>query len=201
MKYYAMIDGERRGPYELQELHDAGVRPDTYVWCKDMDDWEKAEDVADICRFYRQRIFGLMHPQPAQPAVAEQQPEQLQEGEQGFVPFAGFGAGQERFDPASPIGDENGQPPISLITVSVILTLLCFPLTGFVAIYYSVMTRRAWEEANRSEKKESKQLYTEEERRNYREMAYGYSRSAKMWCGITFFLGMILYAFLANIFG
>ena len=62
MRYFAMIEGERRGPYELAELADAGVRPDTYVWCKGMDDWQMAEDVADICRFYRQRIFDLTHP-------------------------------------------------------------------------------------------------------------------------------------------
>lgn len=46
MRYFAMIDGERRGPFELSQLADAGVRPGTYVWCKGMDDWEKAEDVA-----------------------------------------------------------------------------------------------------------------------------------------------------------
>lgn len=62
MRYFAMIDGERRGPFELDALADVGVRPDTYVWCKGMADWEKAEDVAEICRWYRQRIFGLMHP-------------------------------------------------------------------------------------------------------------------------------------------
>ncbi len=43
MRYFAMIDGERRGPFGLDELADAGVRPDTYVWCKGMSDWEKAE--------------------------------------------------------------------------------------------------------------------------------------------------------------
>ena len=32
MKYYAMIDGERRGPYELDRLAEAGVRPETYVY-------------------------------------------------------------------------------------------------------------------------------------------------------------------------
>ncbi|MDE6143194.1 MAG: DUF4339 domain-containing protein, partial [Muribaculaceae bacterium] len=34
MKYFAIIDGEQKGPFELEELADAGVRPSTYVWCK-----------------------------------------------------------------------------------------------------------------------------------------------------------------------
>ena len=62
-----MIDGRKSGPYTLDELQEAGVTPETYVWCKGMDDWEKAADVADICRYYRQRLFNLMHPGPQQP--------------------------------------------------------------------------------------------------------------------------------------
>ena len=34
MRYFAMIGGEQRGPYELTELSEAGVTPETYVWCK-----------------------------------------------------------------------------------------------------------------------------------------------------------------------
>ncbi len=50
--YFAMIDGERRGPFRLDQLRDAGVGPDTYVWSKGMADWEQAADVADICRYF-----------------------------------------------------------------------------------------------------------------------------------------------------
>ncbi len=41
---------------------------------KGMSDWEQAADVADICRYYRQRIFDKLHPVPIvaeQPAVPE----------------------------------------------------------------------------------------------------------------------------------
>lgn len=37
-----------------------GVRPDTYVWCKGMDDWMKADEVPDICRYFRQRLSGTL---------------------------------------------------------------------------------------------------------------------------------------------
>ena len=50
MRYFAMIGGEQRGPYELMELSEAGVTPETYVWCKGMADWQPASDVAEIGR-------------------------------------------------------------------------------------------------------------------------------------------------------
>ena len=62
MKYYAMINDKQVGPMELPELVEAGLMPDTYVWCKGMADWQQANEVADICRFFRNRIFDLMHP-------------------------------------------------------------------------------------------------------------------------------------------
>ena len=37
-----------------------GVRPDTYVWCKGMDDWMPADEVPDICRYFRQRLSGTL---------------------------------------------------------------------------------------------------------------------------------------------
>ena len=58
MKYFAMIDGRQYGPMELDEMVREGVRPDTYVWCKGMDDWRPASDVADICRYFRRRLAG-----------------------------------------------------------------------------------------------------------------------------------------------
>lgn len=194
MKYFAMIDGERRGPFELSQLSEAGVRPDTYVWCKGMADWEKAEDVADICRYYRQRIFDLMHPSPP-----VQEPIQSDQEAQGpFPPNSLLGRWAPEADPGfDPEPDLSVAPP-SLIAVSIALIFLCFPLTGFVALYFAFRSRKAWEEAVRSQGKKSKNLYEPNEGESYRKMAYDYARQAKMWCGITFFLGLILYAFVGR---
>lgn len=43
---------------DLDDMVKEGVRPDTYVWCKGMDDWQQASEVADICRYFRQRLAG-----------------------------------------------------------------------------------------------------------------------------------------------
>lgn len=55
-----MIEGRQYGPMTLDEMVREGVRPDTYVWCKGMDDWTQAEEVPDICRYFRQRLSGTL---------------------------------------------------------------------------------------------------------------------------------------------
>ncbi len=178
MKYFAMIDGEQVGPLQLHDLPAAGVRPDTYVWCKGMTDWRRAREVADISRFYRQRISSIMHPAPAPPAATETNtPAQEATGMPRFDRFL------QQSDNPLPQGKlpepDYNLPPRTMLVESVILTVFCFPLTGFVAIYYAVMTRREWSNGNKKE-------------------AHEYSRRAKMWAGITFFLGMMLYALIGR---
>ncbi len=34
MKYFAVIDKKQIGPCSIEELVEAGLRPDNYVWCK-----------------------------------------------------------------------------------------------------------------------------------------------------------------------
>ncbi len=60
MKFFAMIDGRQVGPIALEDIVEAGVRPDTYVWAKGMSDWAHASDVPDICRFFRLRLAGVL---------------------------------------------------------------------------------------------------------------------------------------------
>ena len=186
MRYFAMIDGERRGPYELDQLVEAGVHPSTYVWCKGMDDWEKAEDVADICRYFRQRIFDKMHPSPI---VQQPAPQPEAQPEQQNFPFA-----DNKPEPNIDV------PPAPTLFIAIFLTLFCFPVTGLVAIYYSYKARRAWTDSLRSDADKSKNLYSDSERHELRREAHDFDRQAKMWIGITFFLGMILYAFVSHKF-
>lgn len=202
MRYFAMIDGERRGPFGLDELADAGVRPDTYVWCKGMSDWEKAEDVADICRFYRQRIFDMMHPseqrlparqESAAPDDGSDPYDQVPERFRNMVRRSG--EVPQGFVPDEP---DTSVPPSPTLFMAVLLTVFCFPPTGFVSIYYSYKARRAWIEAVRSESKKDKPLYSDAEREECRRQAHDYDRQAKMWIGITFFIGMILFALLGK---
>ncbi|MDE5850900.1 MAG: DUF4339 domain-containing protein [Muribaculaceae bacterium] len=82
MKYFAMIGDRRYGPMVLDEMEAQGVRPDTYVWCKGMDDWMQASEVPDICRYFRQRLSGTLPSQLNQGQVDHDRLKAAEEEEQ-----------------------------------------------------------------------------------------------------------------------
>jgi hypothetical protein len=183
--YYAMIDGERRGPFELQQLVKVGVRPSTYVWCKGMADWEKAEDVADICRLYRNRIFDLMHPSaPPAPDGIKDKPPGGGAGTPPPPPSRMF----SRYDPHLPPGEElpsleeidsreDVSAPLANIMPWAILSIIFFPPVGLLGVAYASKSKRLWKENRKAD-------------------AHEFERSAKMCTGIAFFLGLILWSFI-----
>ncbi len=203
MKYYAMIEGTRKGPYTLDELAQAGVTPSTYVWTKGMKDWEKAEDVADICRYFRQRIAALQHPgtveMPAKPSTPESEEQQapddgltdeerqrLDEIPQAFRRMV-YKSGKIPTTPPRQETEDINSEPQSYLVWAVLATILCCPLVGFVAIYFSFRTRTLWRQATQtSEASEATELKTQ---------AHDASRKARMWTGITVCLGIMLFGF------
>ncbi len=195
MKYFAMIGGRQQGPFGLDELHDAGVTPDTYVWCKEMDDWQPAAEVADICRYWRQRLAGTLPGQNRHEDVPSSSGDDSAGGPEnpaGSRFINRFGVpdlppADSLFEP-----DDPSVPPKTMLVPAVIATLACCPVTGFMAIYYAVLTRRCWT-ASQGGMKEGAPDPGE-----MRRQAYEASRNAKMWTGITFFLGLILWAFLIS---
>lgn len=185
-KYFAMIEGEQRGPYTLQELSDAGVTPDTYIWCKGMTDWQKARDNADVCRAFRQRIFDMMHPsqRPQEPEKTDSDAQADDRNLDSIPPvFRRYFIKNPELKIGEPTNTEPdySRQPRSLLPEAILVTLLCCPATGFVAIYFAVRTTKMWKEGKQEE-------------------AYDLNRKARMWIGITFFLGLILNAVVARYF-
>lgn len=63
-QYFFIKNNERLGPFELEQLLQNGLTPDSLVWCQGMANWTKAGDVADLAA-----VFAPPMPQaPAQPA-------------------------------------------------------------------------------------------------------------------------------------
>lgn len=230
MKYYAHIDGQQRGPYTLEELHSAGVTPDTYVWTKGMQDWMPAGQVPDICRYFRQHLGGQfpapsangLH-DPAQSADAgtpsihsvTPSPKQPAKEEEPLPPVS----------PDEPITDEvNGQklktwqvmqrineqyeqihgqatqeeeqrmetePPHASVPM-ILFAIICFPLTGLIALALYLRSRRTWKEAT-DQAKEADPQWT----RSARHYSYALAHGCRMMTLISYFLGVILYAALA----
>lgn len=193
MKYYAMIEGQQRGPFELEELPGAGVRPSTYIWCKGMDDWEKAEDIADVCRLFRNHLYDIMHP------TLKDSPEASEKGTGYKINLRKEGDGNIINPGATPATDSNSREdkrfpqlpsveeisenentsvaPVSMVGYAWLVTFLCFPPTGIAAIIYAYKSRDAWKVGEAKE-------------------AHEYCRLAKMMTGISFFMGLLVYAFL-----
>lgn len=184
-----MIDGVQKGPFLLSQLADIGVRPSTYIWCDGMDDWEKAEDVADVCRFFRCRILDLMHPSsvealkrreeedapPVQPDAPLESPtvfdRYLPEGE--HIPTL------EEIDGKVNVNDEikhKKELPARntgfLRRLLAVIIILLFPPTGLVAVYFAHKTNMALLDGDE-------------------EKAKDFYRSANMWVGITICLALM----------
>lgn len=194
-KYFAMIDGEQRGPYTLEQLPGSGVTPETYVWCKGMADWQQAADVADICRYYRNRLFDMAHPQSPSRDIEDVARDTIS-GDLAGGSQDQFMGWRTNFPMPEDDTDINERPQ-SMVPYAVFATFLCCPVTGLVAVYFAMMAQRYWREATRDEEKGGgiKNMLDEKDRRHLKRMAHDYTRQGKMWVGITFFMGFLMYAF------
>lgn len=200
-----MLGDRQVGPMTLEELADLGIRPDTYIWCKGMPDWERADENGDVCRFFRRRLAELRHPSPkaSLPAATDNPsgnaPEQTDTYDavppkfRYYFQKSGAPAPEKAVhDPAD--HDPSVPPPSGLLFFATVVTVLCFFPTGIMAIYCAFNARKAWEESNRSVSKSSNHLYSDREREHLRATMADYVRKSKMWIGITLCAGLILYA-------
>lgn len=182
MKYYAIINDNQIGPMELPELAQAGLMPDTYVWCKGMADWQRAEEVADICRYFRNRIFDLMHPTAELPAI----PGQAERAE--VMPMADEDyKGLNRRDFYAAVNEQithtysdpqeekmkHGAPPAALSGLFLTLSILLFFPLGIAALLSVRKSKKQWEAGMVQE--------------SFRSAA-----SAKMYAGLAVSIGVIL---------
>lgn len=185
MKYYAIIDDKQAGPFELEQLAEAGVRPDTYVWCKDMDDWKQAREVGDICRFFRRRLFDREHPALAAPEQPVAVPEITQQDVLSQVPPQ-FRRTLSKADPAhvdwnsfSNTPDYSREPSTWWPFPMVFSLLFFFPL-GLLAISQARKSQKAWRQGQAQE-------------------AHEYARRGKMAAGMSFSFGFVIVAALIQL--
>ena len=196
MKYYAFIDGSQQGPFQLEQLIGAGVRPSTYVWCKGMDDWHRADEVPDICRLFRQHLADRNHSlkssindePPVIPISADnpwQQNKTRQEEQrrQMRLPFRGIQVPE-------PEPDYNTPPQVSM-AFAVASLLLCFAPAGIAAVVFTHKSQKAWQQSLSEEPgKPVDEL---------RKQAHEYARQAKMWLGLTVSLGIIFWTLIFSV--
>ena len=129
-QYYLVINGEKSGPFTIDQLATQQLTPETPVWTEGMSDWMPAQQVAELSSFFAPQTPG---PEMAQPTVPPQAP--------AYNAAPSYGNPQ----PQTP----NGQvmPPNYLVW-SILVTLLCCIPGGVVAIVYSTQVSSRFQQGD-----------------------------------------------------
>lgn len=156
-----------------------------------MTDWQKAEDVPEICRAMRRALAGFDPLTGELPVKADTQPgfvqsaieeeDELQARAQGLRGFRGIPEPdrQPNFD-IKPQG-------VSVI-YAILTTILCFPITGLVAIWFAMKCNAHWKMSEQTG-------ITPQQAADLRRKAHDDARIYRMMIGITFFLGIMMIGF------
>lgn len=188
-KYFAYIDGEQKGPFSLDQLADAGVRPSTYVWSKDMADWQRADQVDEIRNAFKRHIEIRKEVTPEPPVTPQYTPTDEQPADGQDRPRF---TGRFHLPEVEEQTDINRPPQVSM-TLAVLSLLLCFPPTGIAAVIYTYKAVKTWEEATKwgnGVKDNSEEL---------KRKAHDYERLSKMWLGLTVAFGVIFWTLLFSV--
>lgn len=192
-KYFAFLDGEEKGPFSLSQLSDVGVRPSTYVWCKGMSDWQRADSVEEIKQYFKSHVVPDHSPSepiiinPQGPAAAGSQPSPEQRPS-SRPRFSRFGISEE--DAPEPEPDLNAPPQVSMGLA--MLSLVFFFPGAFAAIYYTKRAVSTWR-GSFSDKLDAETV-TE-----MRKKAHDDARLSKMWIGLSIALGIIFWTLIFSL--
>ena len=184
-KYFAFIEGNQVGPFELHQLAEAGVRPSTYVWCKGMDDWQRADSVPEVRDMFLNHLHHKQEVSVEEIPVAEVEevrPDSSEPQTESRPRFRGIPPQPE------PEIDLNSPPQVSM-TLAVLSLLLCFVPTGIVAVFYTYKALKCWNQ--------SSQPGADFE--DLRKKSHEYERLSKMWLGLTVAFGIIFWTLLFSV--
>ncbi len=177
-----MINGRQNGPFKLEELPQTGLTPETYVWCKGMEDWKQAREVGEICRFYRNRIYDLAHPTTGREEIETPLPDATDLDTERFndVPMR-FRSQIEKAPPEQvdlesfSMKPDLTRKPSTWWPWPMVLSLFFFLPLGILAISQARKSGKAWKAGHAEE-------------------AYEYARRGKMAAGMSFSFGLIVLA-------
>lgn len=187
MKYFARIDKKNVGPFSLSQLVETGIRPSTYIWHKGLPDWIPASEDPEVCRGIRRYLAGFdpetgapIHSLSSSALTAQRESKEDSSTESATQPHS-----VRSFPEPADSTDYNIPPTGVSVIMAVVVTICCFPLTGFVAIFFAMRSKANW--------KMSEQEGIDEKTRSiYRHNSHNDARIYRMMVGISFFLGLIL---------
>jgi len=74
MKYFIILNGQQTGPFEVNELYNKGITPETLVWTEGMENWTPAWQVGDLKQVINSSIVMSEPPkyEPNGPGTSKQ---------------------------------------------------------------------------------------------------------------------------------
>lgn len=129
-QYYLVINGEKSGPFTIDQLATQQLTPETPVWTEGMSDWMPAQQVAELSSFFAPQTPG---PEMAQPTVPPQAP--------------AYNAAPAYGNPQPQAPNTQVVPPNYLVW-SILAALLCCLPGGVVAIVYSTQVSSRFQQGD-----------------------------------------------------
>ena len=78
MKQYYYSDGHQRfGPFTLEELRSKSISEDTLVWYEELDDWQKAGEIAELNPLFELSTMPPPLNRPSSPSITPSNPNVL----------------------------------------------------------------------------------------------------------------------------
>lgn len=122
MKYYIAVNNQPQGPFEISELSQKCITPDTLLWCEGMSNWLPAKNIAEVNSalfnstvppVYNAQKFNNQQQEPPIPPIAQAIPQVMPK-------------------------------PKTWLVESILCTVFCCQVFGIVAIIMSALAESAW---------------------------------------------------------
>ncbi|MDR1859971.1 MAG: CD225/dispanin family protein [Bacteroidales bacterium] len=122
-EYHIAVDGQRQGPFSIDDLRGLGISEETLVWHKGWENWQKAGDTPELAPLFRAApppVPGSGHIKAPQVTVSYQTSPQ----------------------PANYNGQYMKKPNNYIVWA--IITLVISPLCGIIALVHAGRVNRRW---------------------------------------------------------
>ncbi|MEG0011480.1 MAG: CD225/dispanin family protein [Muribaculaceae bacterium] len=124
MQYWAVIDGAKQGPMELEQLLNLNITPETKVWREGLINWIAAKDLSELSGIF------MAHSAPTPPAYNEGSAPQPEVSQPQATYTSQPQPQQSYTQPQPPC------PPTNLIW-AILSMVCCCQIFGIVAIVYA----------------------------------------------------------------
>lgn len=129
-QYYLVINGEKSGPFTIDQLATQQLTPETPVWTEGMSDWVPAQQVAELSSLFASQA---PIPEASQPTATPQ--------------ASAYNAAPAYGNPQPQAPNTQVVPPNYLVW-SILVTLFCCIPGGVVAIVYSTQVSSRFQQGD-----------------------------------------------------